>query len=167
MKEDENQSAQAQLRREVNELEFRNRQLNLEIHGVPLVQGENLHNVLNGVADQLETPHLVEHDIASVHRLPAQKDKIPGIIVRFTRQSTRESWLSKKSKLNDSHPRIFIQENLTRHNRDLLQATKNWAKEAGFKYVWHTHGKVLLRMSDGANAIHIRSRDDLDRLLPK
>lgn len=166
-RDENNLSAQVQLRREVNELEFRNRQLNLEVHGVPFLEDENLLTILNEVADKLETPHLVEHDIASAHRLPAQKDKIPGIIVRFTRQAVRESWLSKKNKLKDSKPKIFIQENLTRHNRELLLATKNWAKEAEFKYVWYTHGKVLVRMTDGANAIHIKCLEDLDRLKRK
>lgn len=163
----ESQSVQAQLRREVNELEFRNRQLNLEIHGISFVPGENLHKVINQVADMLETPHLVEQDIASVHRLPALKDKTPGIIVRFTRQAVRDSWLNKRNKLKDSHPRMFIQENLTRHNRELLQATKNWAKASGFKYAWYTHGKVLLRRSDGANAIHVKCSEDLGRLQPR
>ncbi|KAG0412032.1 hypothetical protein HPB47_010828 [Ixodes persulcatus] len=43
-----------QLQKEVNDLEFRSRRLNLEVHGIPEVQGENLIETLNKVAEKLE-----------------------------------------------------------------------------------------------------------------
>ncbi|CAN7951309.1 unnamed protein product [Ixodes pacificus] len=163
-KDELNRVVQERLQQEVNDLEFRSRRLNLEIHGIPAVQGENLLTSLNWLADKLEVPHLTESDITSAHRLPAKQGHVPGIIVRFTRQQNRDEWLKGKNKLKGSTPRIFIQENLTRYNRDLLRATKDQAKEKNYAFTWYTNGKVLVRRIEGARAIHIKSRDDLNQL---
>ncbi|KAG0431749.1 hypothetical protein HPB47_021490 [Ixodes persulcatus] len=163
-KEELNRVVQEQLQQEVNDLEFWGRRLNLEIHGIPAVQGENLLTSLNWLADKLEVPHLTESDVTSVHRLPAKQGHVPGIIVRFTRQQNRDEWLKGKNKLKGSTPRVFIQENLTRYNRELLRATKDQAKEKNYAFTWYTNGKVLVRRTEGARAIHIKSRDDLNQL---
>lgn len=111
----------------MNDLEFRSRRLNLVIYGIPAVQGENLLTSLNELADKL--PHLTESDVTSSHRLPAKQGHVPGLIVRFMRQQNMDTWLKGKSKLKGSTPRMFIQENLTRYNRELLRETKDQAKE--------------------------------------
>lgn len=160
-KECNNHSLQAQLHKEVCDLEYKSRQLNLEIQGVPAVQGENLVSVLNQVADKLDVPRLSEQDIVCAHRLPTRQNNIPGIIVRFTRQSFKDLWMRNKRKLKDAQPRIFIQDNLTRHSRQLLKATKDWARENSFKFAWYAHGKVFLRKCEGARAVHVKSSDDL------
>lgn len=60
---------------------------------------------------------------------------------------------------------MFIQENLTRQNRELLRVTKDHVKEdKGYKFAWHVNGKVLVRKAEGMRAIHIKGRSDLDRL---
>ncbi|KAG0414187.1 hypothetical protein HPB47_008663 [Ixodes persulcatus] len=61
-KEELNRVVQEQLQQEVNDLEFRSRRLNLEIHGIPAEQGENLLTSLHWLADKLEVPHLTESD---------------------------------------------------------------------------------------------------------
>lgn len=163
-KEDMNQVVQTQLQQEVNELEFRNRQLNLEIHGIPAVAGEDLLALLNSVAEKLEVPPLAEADIQTVHRLPTKPDKVPGVIVRFTKQAVRDAWLKQKSKLKGSEPPMFIQENLTRHNRELLRAAKERAKDKGYRFTWHINGRILVRKDDGTRIIRIKTTTDLDRL---
>lgn len=163
-KEDMNQVIQTQLLQEVNDLEFRNRQLNLEVHGIPAVAGENLLSLLNGVAEKLEVPPLTETDVQTVHRLPTKPDKVPGIIIRFTKQSMRDAWLKEKEKLKGSEPCIFLQENLTRQNRELLRAAKERAKEKDYCFAWHKHGKILVRKDDGTRIIRIKAMTDLDRL---
>lgn len=64
----------------------------------------------------------------------------------------------------NSTPRLFIQENLTRHNRELLRETKERAKAKNYAYVWHTNGKILVRKTVGVHAIHIKCNYDLDNL---
>ncbi|KAG0436232.1 hypothetical protein HPB47_018068 [Ixodes persulcatus] len=53
-KDELSRAANDQLQKEVNDLEFRSRRLNLEVHGIPEVQGENLIETLNKAADKLE-----------------------------------------------------------------------------------------------------------------
>lgn len=153
-----------ELQKEVNDLEFRSRRLNLEIHGIPVTENEDLITELNKVADKIEVPHLEVSDVVTVHRLPARKDHVPGIIIHFVRQDTKDIWLKKRSTLKDVTPRIFIQENLTRFNRELLRATKDMAKEKSYAFAWYGNGKVFVRKSAGMRAIPIKDRDDLDRL---
>ncbi|XP_072143715.1 uncharacterized protein [Dermacentor andersoni] len=157
-------SAESSLQQQVNDLEFRSRRLNLEVHGLPVKENENLMSSLNEVAEKLQIPQLVEADVVPVHRLPARRDYVPGIIVGFTRQETRAAWLKKKNYLRDEKPRIFFQENLTRQNRELLRSAKEVAKEKGYKSAWYVNGKVLVRKTEGANALHIKDRGELEEL---
>lgn len=111
-KEGRNHALQAQLQKQVCDLEYKSRRLNLDLQRVPVANGENLVSVFIQVAGNLEVPHLSEQDIISIHRLPTRQDKIPGTFVRLTRQSIKYRWMSKRSKLKDAQSRIFIQENL-------------------------------------------------------
>lgn len=163
-KDDMNQVVQAQLQQDVNELEYRSRKLNLEIHGLPVAPDENLLSILNGIATKLQVPPLTEADIQTIHRLPARPEKTPGIIARFTRQTTRDSWLKAKNKLRNEEPPIFIQENMTRQNRDLLRTVKEWTKDSGYRFAWHTDGKILIRKDEGTRILRVKSANDLDRL---
>lgn len=135
-----NRAENDELQKEVNDLEFRSRRLNLEVHGIPEVQGENLITQLNKVADKMQVPHLEGSDVVAVHRLPARQDHVPGIIIHFVRQDTRDAWLKKKSTLKNTTPRVFIQEKLTRFNRELLRATKDRAKAKGYAFAWYGYG---------------------------
>lgn len=85
-----------QLKRELNEMEWRSRRLNLEIHGVPPVENENLLARVNEIGAKLQLPQLDTADIVNTHSLPSKPGKIPGIIVRFVRQPQRDQWLEKK-----------------------------------------------------------------------
>ncbi|KAG0424227.1 hypothetical protein HPB47_000022 [Ixodes persulcatus] len=123
-KDETNRAVQDRLQQEENELEFRSRRLNLEIHGITLTQGENPIFILNEVADKLELPHLAESDVVSAHRQPAKQGLFPGIIIHFVKQQTRDTWLKGESKLKNSAQRIFIQEKLTRYNRELFGRRK-------------------------------------------
>lgn len=89
---------QDQLLQEVNELEFRSRRLNLEIHGIPAVQGKDLMVSLIQVANKLEVSELTQNDIVSVHKLPARQYNVSGIIVDFMRQQDRDAWLKGRSR---------------------------------------------------------------------
>lgn len=86
------------------------------------------------------------------------------IIIRFARQSTRELWLEQKKKLRGVQPNVYIQENMTKRNRELLSAAKEWRKTAEYKYVWHKNGSVLVRKTDGERAVVIRCEDDLIKI---
>lgn len=162
--DDNNDVVQMQIQQELRELEFRSRRQNLEVHGIAVVPDEDLIDTLNTVADKLEVPHITSCDVVSVHRLPSKGNYTPGIIARFARQATRDTWLANKSKLNGTAPRVYIQENMTRHDRELLRSVKDAAKDKGYRYVWHVNGKIMVRKTDGAKAIHVKSTEEFDRL---
>lgn len=148
------------LKEEINELEWRGRRQNLEIHGLPAEPNEDLLTKVNEVAKKLELPEL--HDIdAAMHRLPARPNKTPGIVVRFTRQALRDKWLDSRRKLKRSETTVHILENLTKHNRALLWSARQWARNKQYRYVWHRDGKVFVRRSDGERAFLIKCEEDL------
>lgn len=100
--------------------------------------------------------------IESVHRLKAREGKIPPIIVRFRDRSERDRWVNKRSALKSE--RIFINENLTKLQRWLFWNAKECAKEKGYKYVWMSNGKILVRRKDGAAVIRIEDESDLNHI---
>ncbi|KAH8028527.1 hypothetical protein HPB51_017653 [Rhipicephalus microplus] len=64
-----------QLKATVNDLEFRSRRLNIEVHGIRVTPDENLLCKLNDVAKIANLPELTGNDIAAIHRLPAKPNK--------------------------------------------------------------------------------------------
>lgn len=154
-----------QLMQDVNDLEWQSRKLNLEFHGIPVSENEDLLSKVNDVASKINVPELGMTDVVSIHRLPAARDKVPGIIVRFARQSVKDAFLAKKSELNRLKIYCFILENLTKRNKVLLTATKDWARNHDYKYVWHKNGRIYIRQKDGERAIIVRNESDLDEIV--
>ncbi|CAN7994975.1 unnamed protein product [Ixodes pacificus] len=153
--------ALAQLQLDVDALEWRSRRLNIEIHGIPDTDGEDLLSKVNDLAVRLEVGTLAGEDISAVHRLPARPGRTRGIIVRFARQELRDTWLAKRGVLRNSEHRVFICENMTSRSRGLLSAAKEWLKQSGYKYAWHANGKILVRRATGDSATIIKCEDDL------
>lgn len=153
-----------EIAQELHELELHSRKLNLEFHGLPVTESEDLLSKVNAVAEKLHLPQLADSDVVAVHRLPAAKDKVPGVIVRFAKQAIRDSFLEKRNELRKSEDPCHILENLTKKNRLLLGTTKVWAKNHGYKYVWHKNGKVYVRQKDGEKAIRVRNESELDNV---
>ncbi|XP_077484998.1 uncharacterized protein LOC144095071 [Amblyomma americanum] len=154
----------AQLKDNIDDLEWRSRRLNLEFHGIQETDKENLLDKINALTAQIKLPALSENDVVAVHRLPAKKDKIPGIICRFARQADRDAWWQNRKKLQEADGNIFVLENLTKRTRALLFEAKNWAKVKKYKYVWHSNGRVLVRKADGLNAELVANVGDLEKL---
>lgn len=56
----------------------------MEIHGILASGNEDLF-IKGGRADKLGVSVLTPNNVIAVHRLPAQQDKVPGIIMRFAK----------------------------------------------------------------------------------
>lgn len=153
--------AVAQLQSDVNELEWRSRKQNLEIYGIQETENENLLSKVNEVATKLGVPTLQANEVVSMHRLPAKPGKERGTIVRFVKQETRDKWLGNRKKLTTPGSKMYITENLTRYNRMLLSAAKNWAKANDYQFVWHNSGRVFIRYRNGEPKHVIKCEDDL------
>lgn len=154
----------ADLQLDIDDLEWRNRKMNLEFHNIPVTQNEKLIEKVNAMADILCTSKLTAQDIDAIHRLPTKPDKVPGIIVRFKSVATREAWFRNRGKLREARDDRFILENLTKRSRALLSAAREWAHATDFQYAWHRDGKIRVRKSDGAIPIIVRTVDDLHKI---
>uniref|UniRef100_A0A6B0V3R5 Putative crack-1 is transposable element n=1 Tax=Ixodes ricinus TaxID=34613 RepID=A0A6B0V3R5_IXORI len=152
------------LKQKVHDLEWRSRRQNLEIHGIPVSEQENLLDKINDLAEQLEVPDLTADQIMAMHRLPSRPDKTPGILVRFSNQATRDLWLEKRVNLKRVRSKAYILENLTNQDKTLIWETREWAKARRYQYVWYKHGKVLVREKDGSQAHVVKTVDDCKHL---
>lgn len=153
-----------QLQFDVDDLERRSRQLNIEVHGIPEEKGEDLLAKLNDVAIKLGVPKLARVDVSALHRMAAKPGKARGVIVRFVHQDLRHTWLEKRKALRQSAESLYISENMTRHARTLLTKARTWATRVGYAYAWHSNGKILVRRKSGEPAAVIRCEDDLSAL---
>lgn len=154
----------AEMQAEIDDLEWRSRRLNLEFHGIPKTEPEDLLSKINEIAAQLHLDTLDTQDVAAVHRLPSRPDRIPGVIVRFTRQEVRDKWLAGRRALRIANSNVYVSENMTKRSRDLLSKCKEWIKRSGYAFAWHTNGKILIRKKAGDAAVAVRSEADLAAL---
>ncbi|XP_029832280.3 uncharacterized protein LOC115316901 [Ixodes scapularis] len=127
----------AQLRLDLDNLERQSRRLNIEIHGIPETQNKVLTGKMNESATKLDIPPVNRSDIAALHRLPSKPGETRGVIVRFTCEKLRDSWLQKRESLKKEKGNVHICENMTRLSRTLLSITKQWAAKSGYAFVWH------------------------------
>lgn len=164
LEENANPSDIQQLKASVNDLEWRSRKLNVEVHGIPVTDNENLITKLNEVAKLVSLSELSATDVEAVHRLPSRQGKVPGIIVRFSQLSLRDRWIEKRKVLRNMRSDISICENMTVQNRKLLRDVREWATANDYRFAWHANGKVLVRKQENESVVVIRCMTDLDKL---
>lgn len=157
---------------------------NIEITGLPVLKGENLMNTLNNISAKIGFP-LKPYDIDYVHRVRRYVPKsvagvgtdghvpppTPNIIVRFIQRSRKNEMLaavrarrgltSADAGLNGPATPIFINDHLTPQNKLLYKQARLTAKEKGYKYVWLSECKILLRKSDNSKVVLISKESDL------
>ncbi|KAI5635438.1 hypothetical protein NE865_11811 [Phthorimaea operculella] len=183
----------AQLQTELNSREQSSLRNELEIAGIIECANENLHHVVMVTARKIGIA-LEESDIDWVMRVgPKPKitlttEQNPSVqentdrdgprtrpvVVRFTRKARRDDFLrcSKTRKdltnqdieVGNSTMKIYINERLTKDNRQLFRAARHRAHEAGYKHCWTNNGSIYVRKADGKfyPALQIRSVSDLD-----
>lgn len=149
------------------------RNRNVEIFGIKEVEGENCKVIVANIAKELQLSVSIE-DIDVAHRLPSnRRNATPSIVAQFKTRSARDTLVEKKVLVitNNNMPgvaigeKIFINEQLTYENKQLLRKTKEFAKSANYRYVWFKNGKLLVRKDNGCPAIRIMREEDLPRKL--
>lgn len=163
-------SENQRLSKRLEELEQYQRSNNLEIKGVP-TEGD-LAVALSKIGEVIGEP-IDEDDIDICHRVSTQKATEKNIVVRFVRRSKRNAVLDKARKTRGmtaeslgfmaSTP-IYVNEHLTRQNKQLLGATIARKKEMRWRYAWSTGGKIYARKEDGSDALRIEALDDLMKM---
>ncbi|KAL4702157.1 hypothetical protein ACJJTC_015001 [Scirpophaga incertulas] len=61
--------------------------------------------------------------------------------------------------------RIFINERLTRHNRQLFHLACEECRRLQWKYTWTRRGRILVRKAEGSSVYQLRSKSDVERVL--
>lgn len=164
------QTENRQLTSKVEELEQYMRSNNLEIKGAP-VMGNPI-DIVKKIGELVGEP--VENtDIDICHRVPTQRNE-KNIIVRFVQRSKRNSLLEKCKKkrlttsdidaLGSENP-MYVNEHLTRQNKQLLGAAIARKRETRWKFVWTAGGKVYAKKDVTSAVIRIANQSDIQKMI--
>lgn len=155
----------SQLRADLNDRDQELLQNDVEISGITELDGENLYHVVDLVSKKLGV-NIEERDVVSIQRAGPRRSKAAperprarAIYLRLARNSVREE-LIRAARIRrgadttgfniDSQPRRFyVNERLTRFNRELFYAARVKAKETGWRYVWTRGGRIFARRAAG------------------
>lgn len=162
------------LNNQLHDVEQHSRGCNLEIVGLPLTTEEDIYTALDGIARVIGVACKRE-DFSVAHRLRlySKRHPHPPVIVQFISRSTRDSWLSAARRTRGVNSRdiaaslpqstIYINEQLTGHNRALLGRARRLRREGKVHYVGYSYGKVLIRPREGEATIRVFNMEDLDK----
>lgn len=158
------------LEQRVQAIEQKDKNKNIEIVGVVLKENENIKETIGKIAMQLGVDI---KDVESAWRVgravPGRRP--PPIVVRLRQEAARDFWMGKRGLLRtnkvlfpeEPDTPIYVNEDLTRYNRELLWNTKQSLRGI-FKYIWVKKGRILCKKGDDSKTIHITTRADLEAL---
>lgn len=179
-----------QLKTELNERDQELLLNDIEISCVPEQKGTGLTHVVLTLANKLGVP-LMEQDIVSAVRVgrPPGPEELtsPGatstrprpIVVRLTRRALRDQLLqaartrrgatTEGTGLSDAPRRFYINERLTRTNRQLFRKARDCGRRLNWRFVWTKDGRAYARQHAGKDAPRhrLQSEEDLIRVFGK
>ncbi|KAJ2948401.1 hypothetical protein O0L34_g7639 [Tuta absoluta] len=153
----------------------------LEISGCPESTNENCTHLTITIAKQIGV-ELDERDIVSAEHAGPPRVPAPGgaparprpLAVRLARRAPRDNMLRAARvrrgldttglHLPGPATPLYINERMTKHNRQLFQTARKLAEECNFKFVWTHDGKVFVRQEQGTPRHRIRTEEDLLRV---
>lgn len=158
------------LQEELNDSDQYSRLSNLEIHGLPHSPNEDLVSVVGELAGKLGIGDFQPKDMSAVHRLPSRRDGPPVVLVRFASVSLRDQWLATRGKLrtlaaNSVLPKLYLNENLTRRNRELFWMVRERAKGKQYKFTWVKNGKLFAKKTETSPVVRIHRIADLEGIV--
>ena len=160
------------------------RRQNLEFHGVPQTNNENVINIVVKIGKVLGVD-INQNDISTAHRLPqkphsnrrSESDEPPppppGIIARFINRDLRNFIYSKRAVAKDiaskdfpvaGMQRLYVNENLTQSRKRLLWQTKQAARTRDYSSIWTQNGKIYVRKNENSNSVLINNESELRNL---
>ncbi|XP_028159361.1 uncharacterized protein LOC114352101 [Ostrinia furnacalis] len=169
----------SQLKRDLNERDQELLLNDVDIAGIPEEEGESVQHLVLACAAKLGVS-LDERDIVGCRRVglnrqPTEAEPRPrAITVRLARRSTRDQVLKaarvRRSLTTEglglrSSPRpMYVNERLTRENRQLFNQARELARKTGWRFVWTREGRVYARQEHGGPAMRIRCEEDVRRV---
>lgn len=178
---------------EIDDRDQRSLQNDVEITGIPEIEGESVHHIVLAVAKKLGS-NLDERDIVSARRVGPRRaaaDPAPGassvsggtaasvrprpIAISLTRRILRDQLL-KNARVRrgattedlglpiTSHSRFYMNERLTKKNRVLFGKTRDAARRMNWAAPWTRDGRVLVRRDQSASIMLVKNESDLLRV---
>ena len=175
------QSELNELGRRVQALEYEHdaleqytRKFNVEIHGVPEYEGENLQDIVMKIGLKMSVD-VTTQDIDIVHRLFRKSQVIKPIIVRFPSYKKRREFYKGRFYLKETNiteiigiaqgyanGRIFVNENLTQYRQEVLAKARKMKKANKIFRVWTVGGKIFVRKTEDSRPVRISEIWELD-----
>ncbi|XP_041973933.1 uncharacterized protein LOC121729477 [Aricia agestis] len=181
------ESVVEKLKNDINEKDQELLSNDVEIGNLPEVDKENpIHSVLL-VAAKIGMK-LDERDIVSAERIGARRINATDpsstsgqpparprrLVVRLTRRDLRDQLLAcarvrrgattADLGMPGAPTRFYINERLTKINRQLFHQARETGNRLGWKYVWTKRGRILARQKPGESVSIIRNEEDIRRV---
>lgn len=180
----------AELKCQLNERDQELLLNDIEVTGIPESKDESTLHLVQVLAiklgvdiDERDVVHAERVGSTRRNRVETSDGSIPAdpaaqrprcISVRFARRATRDTLLRaarvrrglSAGDLNIAGPphRVYVNERLTRANRQLFYHARQAGSQNKWKFVWTREGKILARREDGQKAERIRCEDDICRI---
>lgn len=153
----------------------------VEIAGYPEVANENSVHAILTISRKMGVP-LEDRDVVCAERVGAPRAYLEGeqaprprpLAVRLARRDTRDALLAaarvhrrvstEGMGLPGATKYFYINERLTRHNRQVFQRARELAGRMSWKYVWTRGGKIYARQEHGKDRHRIQSERDLSKV---
>lgn len=173
-----------QVQRDINDRDQELLVNDVEIANLPEKSGENLTHLVQLVGIKLgvklEERDIVSADRAGGRRINATDSAGPSettprrIVVRLARRDLREEILRSARirrgvttadlDLPGQPKRFYINERLTKINRQLFRQARETGKQNAWKYIWTSKGRIFARRGSGDVACRIRCENDVSRI---
>lgn len=161
------------LQQRVNEIEQKDLRCNIEIAGIPYADKEDIQDIAEKIATKLNKE---TSDIKVIKRVMTPQGKVGIIKLQMRDEEKRNNWIKEAKTKNitlDSimkgvetkiaKEKIYLREELTYYNKNLLWKTKQACKDK-YKFVWCKEGKIMVRKSENSKVLIIRSDEDINKL---
>lgn len=167
---------------QINTMEQQMLSNNIDIKNIPLTPQENLVEVVKGIGKTINNV-INDNDITDVYRTNLKNPEKSNIIVKFASNKCKTQFIKQARTIRpiklsavrqntnnyniNSLPAefdatIYVNNQLTKHNKHLLWLTKEKAKQENWKYVWESAGKILARRSENTQSIIINTERDVN-----
>jgi len=140
------QTRSEKMENDINELEQYSRRCCLEFKRIVYDKNENTDQLIVQVANKIGVT-LHPSDISISHHLAPSTPTHPNpnIIVKFLSRKVRDNIFSKRMKLKvanaslqPGHSKVFINESLTKQNRERFKKCNDFKKKAGYRRATRT-----------------------------
>lgn len=184
----------ANLASEVSELKKENKEKDIRIQQMEnkvntleqqtLSKGIEIKNVKNNELTPIDViktiaasvnVDLQDNDISNAYKMQKQEkiiidfcslNKKRELMAKIVRHRVKGDVIHKNlNENNNSSNNIYINDQLTAHNRRILWLAKVKAKETGWKFVWVKNGNIMIKKTENTAALIISNACDLEQIV--